>query len=443
MKFPTIGEIATTSVVSIDIDKTIIQAIDTMFKNDHRSIIVRDGSNYRILRVGDILNIKIKGIDLKKTLRELDLPAVQTIHKDKNILQIVDYLNCEIEHLCIIDDEGLFYGLVSHADITSSIDPDTLMENFCLNDFLKLSRRAKWISKNMKTIDLLQEMITNDFESVIIVENFKPIGIFTTKDVVRLMKQEQDLELPISRYMSAPVDTINKDCSMKEALEFLKRKRYKRVVVVDEDGKMSGVITQKELISLSYSRWAMLIKEHHEQLTQINASLLNKSKKYEAMASIDALTGLYNRRKFSELYNSSLLAMEQRGNEMSLMILDIDYFKKINDTFGHTIGDQVLIQISHALLKNLRNIDIVCRWGGEEFVVLLPAVDLNHALFLAEKLRSSIEVLEIDAVGSVTSSFGVTSVNVQEDLETVIQRADMALYEAKASGRNCVMANYS
>ena len=442
MKFPTIGEIATTSVVSIDIDKTIIQAIDTMFKNDHRSIIVREGSNYRILRVGDILNIKIKGIDLKKTLRELDLPAVQTIHKDKNILQIVDYLNCEIEHLCIIDDEGLFYGLVSHADITSSIDPDTLMENFCLNDFLKLSRRAKWINKNMKTLDLLQEMMINDFESVIIVENFKPIGIFTTKDVVRLMKQEQDLELPISRYMSAPVDTISKDCSMKEALEFLKRKRYKRVVVVDEEGKMSGVITKKELISLSYSRWAMLIKEHHEQLTQINASLLNKSKKYEAMASTDALTGLYNRRKFSELYNSSLLTMEQRGNEMSLMILDIDYFKKINDTFGHAIGDQVLIQISHALLKNLRNIDIVCRWGGEEFVVLLPAVDLNHALFLAEKLRSSIEALEIDAVGSVTSSFGVTSVNIQENLDTVIQRADMALYEAKASGRNCVMANY-
>lgn len=161
------------------------------------------------------------------------------------------------------------------------------------------------------------------------------------------------------------------------------------------------------------------------------------------MASTDALTGLYNRRKFSELYNSSLLTMEQRGNEMSLMILDIDYFKKINDTFGHTIGDQVLIQISHALLRNLRNIDIVCRWGGEEFVVLLPAVDLNHALFLAEKLRSSIEALEIDAVGSVTSSFGVTSVNIQENLDTVIQRADMALYEAKASGRNCVMANYS
>ncbi|OHE05258.1 GGDEF domain-containing protein, partial [Sulfurimonas sp. RIFOXYB12_FULL_35_9] len=398
MKFPSIGEIATTSVVSIDIDRTIAEAMKMMFNNEHRNLIVREGNNFRILRVGDILNIKIQNIDLQKSLRELDLAVVKTAHKDKNILQIVDYLNCEIEYICVVNDDGSFYGLVAHADIASSIDPDTLMDNFCLQDFLKLSRRAKWVNKNTKTMDLLQEMIKNDFESVIVIENFKPIGIFTTKDVVRVMKHNEDLELNIGSYMSSPVDTISKDCSMKDALEFLKLKRYKRVVVVDEDGKMSGIITQKELISLSYSRWAMLIKEHHEELSQLNASLLYKNKKYEVMASTDALTGLYNRHKFSELYNSSYLTMEQRGNVMSLMILDIDYFKKINDTFGHGIGDGVLIQISHALLKNLRNIDIICRWGGEEFVVLLPAVDLNQATFLAEKLRESIEIFEIDMV---------------------------------------------
>lgn len=413
-----------------------------MFNNEHRNLIVRDGNNFRILRVGDILNIKIQNIDLQKSLRELDLAVVQTAHKDKNILQIVDYLNCEIEYICVVNDDGSFYGLVAHADIASSIDPDTLMDNFCLQDFLKLSRRAKWVNKNTKTMDLLQEMIKNDFESVIVIENFKPIGIFTTKDVVRVMKHNEDLELNIGFYMSSPVDTISKDCSMKDALEFLKRKRYKRVVVVDEDGKMSGIITQKELISLSYSRWAMLIKEHHEELSQLNASLLYKNKKYEVMASTDALTGLYNRHKFSELYNSSYLTMEQRGNVMSLMILDIDYFKKINDTFGHGIGDGVLIQISHALLKNLRNIDIICRWGGEEFVVLLPAVDLNQATFLAEKLRESIEIFEIDMVGRVTASFGVTQVNRGDALEAVVERADKALYEAKASGRNCVRANF-
>jgi diguanylate cyclase (GGDEF)-like protein len=442
MRFPTIGEIATTNVISIERDKSVADAIKVMFENEHRNLIVIDGTLFYILTVADILNIKVQNIDLNTPLRDLDLLTVQTIHKDKNILQIVDYLNCELEYICVVNDDFSLYGLITHTDITSSIDPDTLMDNFCLQDFLKLSRRARWIKKDMKTSDLLQEMIKNQYESVIIVERSKPIGIFTTKDVIRIIKHDQDLELPVSCYMSSPVDTISKDCSVKEALEFIKEKHYKRVVVVDEYGGMSGIVTQKELISLSYSRWAMLMKEHHEELTQINASLLHKNKKYEVMASTDSLTGLYNRRKFSELYSSSQVTMEQRDNEMALIILDIDYFKKINDTFGHSIGDGVLIQISHALLKNLRNIDIVCRWGGEEFVVLLPAVDVKHAIFLAEKLRESIEILEIDMVGKVTASFGVTQVNMGDELEVVIERADKALYEAKTSGRNCVRANF-
>ncbi|MDD5399865.1 MAG: diguanylate cyclase [Sulfurimonas sp.] len=440
MKFPTIGSIATTSVVSIDINKTISDAIKMMFESVHRNIIVIDENVFRILTVNDILNIKIQNIDLNDSLKSLKLNSVSVAHKDKNILEIVDYLNCEIEYICVIDGDGSLHGLVSHTDVTSSIDPETLMDNFCLQDFLKLSRRAKWINKGMKTLDLLEEMIKNRYESVMIVENFKPIGIFTTKDVVKIIKHNEDLELPVSNYMSSPVETISKNSSIKEALAFLKEKHYKRVVVVDDNGDMSGIITQKELISLSYSRWAMLMKEHHDELCQINASLLNKSKKYEAMASIDPLTSLYNRNKFLELYLSSYKTMAERDNSMSLIIIDIDHFKKINDAYGHNVGDEVLVKISHELQKTLRNIDIVCRWGGEEFVILLPATDMDNALLLAEKLRAHIEELNIDKAGKITASFGVTKVVKDDELKSVIERADRALYEAKASGRNCVKA---
>ncbi|MDD5373402.1 MAG: diguanylate cyclase [Sulfurimonas sp.] len=442
MKFPTIGNIATTSVVSIDINKTISDAIKMMFESVHRNIIVIDENVFRILTVNDILNIKIQNVDLNNSLKSLRLSTVSVAHKDKNILEIVDYLNCEIEYICVTNSDGSLHGLVSHTDVTSSIDPETLMDNFCLQDFLKLSRRAKWVNKEMKTLDLLEEMIKNRYESVMIVENFKPIGIFTTKDVVKIIKHNEDLELPVSNYMSSPVDTISKNCSIKEALAFLKEKHYKRVVVVDDNGDMSGIITQKELISLSYSRWAMLMKEHHDELCQINASLLNKSKKYEAMASTDPLTGLYNRNKFLELYLSSYKTMAERDNSMSLIIIDIDYFKKINDAYGHNVGDEVLVKISQELQKTLRNIDIVCRWGGEEFVILLPATDIDNALFLAEKLRVHIEELNIDKIGRVTASFGVTRVVKDDDLRSIIERADKALYEAKASGRNCVKASF-
>jgi diguanylate cyclase (GGDEF)-like protein len=130
--------------------------------------------------------------------------------------------------------------------------------------------------------------------------------------------------------------------------------------------------------------------------------------------------------------------MIERESEMSLIMIDIDNFKKINDTHGHNVGDSVIVQISQTLIKNLRNIDIVCRWGGEEFVILLPTADIDNAALLAEKLRGHIENLEVESVGSITASFGISRVVEGDDLKTAVHRADEALYIAKQSGRNCV-----
>ena len=130
--------------------------------------------------------------------------------------------------------------------------------------------------------------------------------------------------------------------------------------------------------------------------------------------------------------------MIQRHNDMSLILLDIDLFKKVNDNFGHNIGDQVLIKVAHSLLKTLRNIDIVCRWGGEEFIVLLPTAALEIATVLAEKLRKNISEVEIELVGHVYASFGVSQVKEGDTMEEAVDRADKALYLAKNSGRNCV-----
>lgn len=438
MIFPIIENIATTSVVSIDVDNTISSAIKKMFEHEHRNIVVIDGDIFRILRVSDILNIKAKKIDLNSSLKNLELLEIPTLNRDKNVLHTLEYLSCEVEYICVINDDGSLYGLLSHADIISSIDPDTLMDNFRLLDFLKLSRRTKWIGKDVKTSDLLCEMAQNSFESAIVIENFMPIGIFTTKDVLKVIEKNEDSDLPVSSYMSAPVETINKNTSVKNALDFLKQKHYKRVVVVDDDGKMSGVISQKELISTTYSRWAVLTKEYQKELCEINTALINKNIKYKDIASRDSLTKLYNRYKFSEFYQFSYETMIERESEMSLIMIDIDNFKKVNDIYGHNAGDSVIVKISQTLVNNLRNIDIVCRWGGEEFVILLPAVDIDNAALLAEKLRSYIEDLEFDNIGAITASFGISRVVQGDDLKSVVNRADEALYLAKKSGRNCV-----
>lgn len=437
MKFPLIKDIATIDVIGVEITATASEAIEKMLKYEHRNVIVYDENIYYIFTILDVLNMKSNNIPLESSLEELDLIEVPTISGESNVLDTLEYLNKSIEYICVINQDNSLYGLVTHSDITSNIDPDTLMDNFRLEDFLKLGRRVKWVAKEDRTLDLLDNMVSGSFDNVIVVEDKKPVGILTTKDVMELIKNGSDLTLAVSNYMSSPVDTITKSATIKEALTFVKTKHYKRVVVVDNEKNLAGIIAQKELISLTYSRWAMLMKEYQSELSELNHILESKNREYEVMASTDSLTGLYNRHKFSELYISSYTSMTQRDGDMSLIMLDIDFFKQVNDTYGHNAGDQVLVQISHSLLKTLRNIDIVCRWGGEEFICLLPTASLENAMQLAEKIRTNIESLDMERVKSVTASFGVSQVREGDEMEDVINRADKALYHAKKSGRNC------
>lgn len=438
MKFPLISDIATKEVISVDINNTISTAIETMLEHEHRNIIVVNGDVFHILTVKDILFIKEEGIDINSSLKDIKLAVVPTVNKNKSVLHTVEYLSYNIEYICAVNDDNSLWGIITHTDIICSIDPNTLMDNIYINDYLKMGKRAKWVNKDVKTEELFSDLLKNASDSVIVIEDSKPIGIFTTKDVIKVIKQHKDLSLSVSNYMSSPVETINKNSSVRQALEFLKDKHYKRVVVVDDNGKMFGIISQKELISLSYSKWVVLMKEYHEELNQLNSSLLDKSKKYERLASRDSLTGLYNRAKFLELYEASYEIMKQRENEMSLIISDIDNFKSINDGYGHNVGDKVIVEVSNILRETLRNIDIVCRWGGEEFVVLLPSVGLEGAMEIAHKLKDNINEAAIKQVQNITASFGVTEVRYNDDIDSVIDRADRALYLAKASGKNYV-----
>jgi len=438
MKFPLISDIATTNVITVDINDTVNDAIDRMINNNHRNVVVIDSEDFYIFTVLDVLHIKASGIPLDTELQTIKLTQISVIDREKNVLDTLEFLNDKLEYICVINRDKTLYGLVTHTDITSNIDPDTLMDNFRLEDFLKLGKRVKWVEKEDVTLTLLDSMVRGSFDNVIIVEKRKPIGILTTKDVMELIKHNNDLSLSVSCYMSSPVDTISKTATIKESLAFVKEKNYKRVVVVDDEGYLAGIIAQKELISLTYSRWAVLMKEYQSELSEINNMLENKNKEYEVRASTDSLTGLYNRHKFSELYITSYTSMIQRGGSMSLVMLDIDFFKKVNDTYGHSIGDNVLIQVSHLLLKTLRNIDIVCRWGGEEFILLLPTATLKNAHILAENIRENMRILDIDQVGTISASFGISEIREGDSMQEAVERADKALYLAKDSGRNCV-----
>ena len=440
MNFPDLIDLATTNVHCVAIDAFASEAVESIFASKHRNAIICKDDAFYIFGVNDILHMVTKGVDFDTRLNSMQLKQVPTMSKRRNVLDTLELISNGWEHIVVVNDDGSLYGIITHTDITSNIDPDTLMENYKLQDFLKLGRRMKWVDRSTLMSDLLQDIALNSFDNAIIVDALEPVGIITTKDVMRLLKEKASLDVSVENYMTSPVETISKESSIKEALDFLNTKNYKRVVVVDADNKLNGVITQKELISLTYSRWAVLMKKYQRELRNINKELENKTREYERQASTDPLTGLYNRYKFAELFNSSYQTMVQRQAHMSLIMVDIDHFKQVNDTYGHNVGDVAIIQVAHALLRNLRNIDVVCRWGGEEFVALLPTANLENALVLAEKIRLFVANLEIDVVGKITASFGVSEIEVGKSLEENIAKADKALYLAKEQGRNRVEA---
>lgn len=174
-----------------------------------------------------------------------------------------------------------------------------------------------------------------------------------------------------------------------------------------------------------------MVQERTEALKAANIKL-------EEIAVIDQLTGLFNRRKLDELLQAERDRYIRYSKVFSVILLDVDDFKKVNDTMGHAAGDDVLRDLSKILKENIRKVDALGRWGGEEFMIICPETDTQAAKMLAEKLRGLIES-SLDVGGlSITCSFGVVTVDKLQTPEYILNEADHALYDAKNSGRNQV-----
>ncbi len=169
---------------------------------------------------------------------------------------------------------------------------------------------------------------------------------------------------------------------------------------------------------------------------------LTERKKLEnhlkSLSYTDTLTGVFNRRYFKKKAEEEIAQAKRLNRSFSIIMLDLDYFKNINDNFGHDVGDIVLKAISRFITETIRNSDTLARWGGEEFVIALTDIPCQHAANIAEKLRKRIMETEIPIAGRVTASFGITAYQDGDTVDDLIQRADRMLYMAKLDGRNCV-----
>ncbi len=189
---------------------------------------------------------------------------------------------------------------------------------------------------------------------------------------------------------------------------------------------------------------SLRVKAAHSELRGRNQQLESMLHSVEALASTDALTGLFNRRRFSDVLKREFAVTKRYRNTLSCLLLDLDHFKQINDRFGHDAGDQVLKEVARRITGSLREVDLAARYGGEEFVILLPHTSKKDARIVAERVLSNVRKQEFTFGGEtlrVTTSIGCAGNSdvISDNAEDLVKAADVALYEAKNAGRNCVV----
>jgi diguanylate cyclase (GGDEF)-like protein len=160
--------------------------------------------------------------------------------------------------------------------------------------------------------------------------------------------------------------------------------------------------------------------------------------KYEILSHTDSLTNMHNRFSIMKILDEQLSSSKNKNRPLSLIMFDLDYFKQINDKYGHSAGDSVLVEISELVKENLRDADCVGRYGGEEFLVTLPNTDLDISKIIANRIRQKVEKFKFKSVESVTISIGLIEVSKDESRHEVLKRVDKLLYKAKEQGRNRV-----
>lgn len=437
-----IEDIAIKDVVSIDINSSLYEAINLMAKKNHRNIVIIDENSttkiYYFLDISDLFKIKLENRDENIPLNTLNLKKSKVLKRGLSILSVLNEIDETDKNMLIVDEDNLI-GLVSYTDIINNIDPKILMKKQTIGNLI-LQYKALTIYENTSTKQVLKIMHENNTDAILITkENSTPIGIFTTKDFIKILDLNSNLNEPIKNYMNSPVITLNNQVTIEEAIDFIKEKHFKRIVVTDDDEKLMGILTQKELLRIVYNKWIDFIKEEGYRISKINEQLLFDAKNLEKKASYDYLTNLYNRAKFDSFLSYEISKINRYDKEkLSILLLDIDYFKNVNDTFGHLVGDNVLQEIAQIMTVCLRQSDIVARWGGEEFIAMLPETTIDQAYYVAEKLRATIENHSFDVVSKITCSIGIAIYHNNNKKSELFKRADEALYRAKNSGRNQV-----
>lgn len=284
-------------------------------------------------------------------------------------------------------------------------------------------------AKTDTILDMSKRLQAHRIGAIVIVDNnHYPVGIVSERDIIRSITvyKEQTLNKQAQDIMSSPVLTLEPDQDIETAATLMSLNMIRRIPITKND-KLIGIISYRDITNALRKSYYMLEE---------------KTETLEDKANRDPLTGLFNKGYLEEQLKYQFELSKRSGNPMTVMFLDIDFFKKVNDTYGHQCGDDVLKRIAAILKDKSRAINVVGRYGGEEFMVIGPVSDYKSALYLGERIRTAVEKEDFACNNikfNITISIGISVWNnTTSSVKELVKFADDALYTAKRNGRNQV-----
>jgi diguanylate cyclase (GGDEF)-like protein len=278
--------------------------------------------------------------------------------------------------------------------------------------------------------DALRLSLKHDFALILLDVQMPRMNGF---EVARLIRSNPKTNhFPIIFVTAGIKDLINQIEGYETgAVDYL-MKPFEPVILRSKVKVFRDLYLQRKVIERFYNNLEQLVEERTAELKQANETITH-------LAATDELTELNNRRFFNGCLAAAISAARRHAYHLSMIMIDLDHFKAVNDTYGHSAGDLVLKTFADLLREMLRAEDVAARWGGEEFIILLPLTASDAAAALAERIRAAFEQQSDSASTTLLSaSFGVVQLQESDDVDTFIRRADAALYRAKREGRNRV-----
>ena len=436
-----IGRLAHMGVTTIGHKSTIKEALDVMLQNNLRDVIFEVDSEYRIFTTSDLIEYMKHSNDFSIALDQLPRHPLHKVFESESVVDaFAKFEDSSNRYLGVTNKEQSVIGVVSYSDIIAALDPSIFIQKKRIRDVIRPSHRIAVPSETL-THEILSYLADVENAVVIVSATNIPIGILTAKDALKIALSGSDSDRPVSDYMTSPVDTVIESFTINQVIEYLQDTGFKRAIIVDENNSFLGTVTQSDMSSYTFNHWAEIVQGRTTELNEMTNILRGQVKSYEKDAVTDPLTGIGNRRKFNDIYNKETARFNRYQNTpFSIIMLDIDHFKRINDQHGHSKGDEALVEFVSTIKPLLRENDSFCRWGGEEFAIILPETDSKGALILAERIREAISQITVGSI-MFTVSAGVAQYREKELLDEFIMRLDGALYQAKENGRNRVVSS--